>query len=223
MPESVLVVAAHADDEVLGCGGAIASHTFAGDRVEVVLMTDGVSSRSTHGDQDKDVRYEAALEASKILGVSNLHSFSFPDNGMDGVPLIEITRVVEEIVRSLQPSIVYTHHHNDLNIDHRQTHRAVLTACRPQPRFTVKQILGFEVLSSTEWNTAGANPFTPTVFTDISSLLDIKLEALKAYAQEMRPAPHSRSFEHVEVLAKHRGFSVGLSAAEAFEMYRWVR
>lgn len=223
MTKSVLVIAAHADDEVLGCGATIAKHRAEGDRVEVAFMTDGVSSRSCFEESDRVVRRDAMQAAGKILNVSCIHSFDFPDNQMDRVSLLEIARVVESLCDSCRPDIVYTHHHGDLNVDHRLTHEAVLTACRPQPGSTVKEIFGFEVLSSTDWNTVGVFPFTPSLFVDITEFLDQKIRALSAYSKEMRQVPHSRSVEHAEILARHRGHSVGMFAAEAFSVYRLMR
>lgn len=223
MAKSVLVIAAHADDEVLGCGGTIARHRSMGDTVEVAFMTDGVSSRVFSNEKDRMERSEAMQKALKILDVNGIHSYHFPDNQLDTVSVLEIARVIESLCEACLPDIIYTHHHGDLNIDHRLTHQAALTACRPQPASTVREIFGFEVLSSTEWNTVGVSPFAPSHFVDISNFLDQKLRALSAYTREMRQVPHSRSIEHAEVLARHRGFSVGLRAAEAFTVYRLIR
>lgn len=141
---------------------------------------------------------------------------------MDSVPLLEIVQKLEPIIREVQPSVVYTHHHGDLNIDHRLTHAAVMTACRPVPGSSVREIYGFEVLSSTEWATQKSLSFLPDYFVDITHQLRIKLDALGVYAEEMRNPPHSRSMAHAEVLAHHRGYSVGVDAAEAFEVYRII-
>ena len=142
---------------------------------------------------------------------------------MDSVPLLEIVQKLEPILAEIQPSVVYTHHHGDLNIDHRLTHAAVMTACRPVPGSSVREIYGFEVLSSTEWGKQRSSPFLPDYFVDITQQLRTKLDALEAYAEEMRKPPHSRSMDHAEVLAHHRGYSIGVDAAEAFEVYRIIR
>ena len=125
-------------------------------------------------------------------------------------------------MRKIQPEHVYTHHHGDLNVDHRVTQQAVLTACRPLPGSSVREILAFEVMSSTEWATPGLAPFIPNAIVDISAYLPKKLEALAEYELEMRPVPHSRSVGNVESLARHRGRSMGVEAAEGFEVVRWV-
>lgn len=223
MPKTVLIVAAHADDEALGCGGTIARHVSEGDRVHVLFMADGVGARTECGSDELQRRNKARDEALKILGVSEYSALSFPDNSMDSIPLLDVVQALEPIIDQIQPMRVYTHHHGDLNVDHRITHQAVMTACRPVPGSSVREILSFEVMSSTEWATPGVAPFVPNAFVDITDYLPKKLEALAAYAEEIREKPHSRSLEHVNVLAHHRGHSVGVCAAEAFEVYRIIR
>ena len=172
--------------------------------------------------EDLKRRVEASRRAQSILGASSSQSLELPDNQMGSVPLLEIVQKLELILAGIQPSVIYTHHHGDLNVDHRLTHAAVMTACRPLPGSSVREIYGFEVLSSTEWATQQDSPFLPNYFVDITQQLQTKLDALEAYAEEMRKTPHSRSMAHVEVLAHHRGYSVGVDAAEAFEVYRII-
>jgi len=221
--KTVLVVAAHPDDEILGCGGTIARHVAEGDSVKLLIMTDGVGSRLITKQLDKINRADALKRAAKIIGVQHFMQFSFPDNQMDIVPLLEIVKTIEPIIQKEMPDIVYTHHSGDLNVDHRKTLAAVLTACRPQPGLSVRQIYGFEILSSTEWSAPQANPFSPNLFVDISSYLKTKLKAVKVYKNEIKPIPHSRSYQHVKTLARHRGNSTGFYAAEAFMIIRELR
>jgi len=222
MTEKVLVVAAHADDEALGCGGTIARHVAEGSSVHLVIMADGVSSRPKVESADAGSRMDAAREAQKILGIAGITPFELPDNQMDSFPFLEIVRILERLIDELSPTLIYTHHHGDLNIDHRITNQAVLTACRPVPNHCVREIREFEVLSSTEWSFSSQPVFVPNVFIDITGYLDTKLAALAAYEAEMRPSPHSRSLLHAEALARHRGYSVGFAAAEAFMLTRAV-
>ena len=223
MSKRVLVVAAHADDEALGCGGTISRHVAEDDSVQLVLMTDGVASRTSIDKEVLNRRMYAAKQAHRILGITETHYFGFPDNAMDSLPLLQIVQRLEPIVQLVAPSIIYTHFHGDLNIDHRITQQAVLTACRPQPGCGVKEIYGFEVLSSTEWASPQSGSFTPNVHVDITPFFARKMEALQAYAEEMRPAPHTRSLENAEALALNRGYSVGIRYAEAFVGYRILR
>lgn len=220
---SVLVVAAHPDDEALGCGGTIARHAADGDVVHVLFLADGETSRGNEKGSAAAIarRESAAREAAGILGAEAPRFAGFPDNQLDTIPLLEVTQAVETVLREIQPHTVYTHHWGDLNVDHRMVHQAVLTACRPQPGAPVKAIYTFEVPSSTEW--ASPRPdqaFLPVRFTDISDFLDTKMKALGCYEDEMRPFPHARSMKGVEALALWRGTSAGMAAAEAFMVVR---
>ncbi|TVT58083.1 MAG: PIG-L family deacetylase [Sedimenticola thiotaurini] len=222
MNRNVLVVAAHADDEVLGCAGALARHVAEGDMVHVVFMADGVTSRPGADMSNIQARMAAAEKAHAILGVSRVNYLKFPDNQMDTPSLLDVVQQLEPIIDEFCPQLIYTHHHGDLNIDHRITHQAVMTACRPVPGLSVREIRCFEVLSSTEWGGPAFESFQPSVFVDISAYLGTKIAALSAYDHEMRAAPHSRSIEHAELLARHRGYSVGLAAAESFMLARAI-
>jgi len=226
---SILVVAAHPDDEVLGCGGTIARVAAEGGTVHVALLADGESSRHAEGANSTltgqlSARRAAAKLAADALGVATLDFHDFPDNRMDSVDLLDIARKIETLIERYRPDTVLTHHNGDVNIDHRRIHDAVVAACRPQPGHPVKQLLLFEIPSSTEWHLAGmAPPFVPNWFVDISAQLSAKRRALEAYASEMRPWPHPRSYEGVEHLARWRGATVGVEAAEAFVLGRTLR
>lgn len=215
----ILVVAAHPDDETLGCGGTIARHSFAGDEVHVVFMTDGVSARGSEDTQQAVKREHSKDCALAVLGVRASRSLGFPDNKIDAVPLLDVVQSLESAIASIAPEVIYTHHHGDLNVDHRIAFQAVMTACRPQPGCSVRKILCFEVVSSTEW-AGGMLPFEPNVFVDIGPFWGKKLEALKAYEQELRAWPHARSLVHLDALSLHRGSCVGLQRAEAFRLVR---
>lgn len=223
MSKTILVIAAHADDEALGCGGTIARHVAEGDTVHLVIMADGVTSRANAGNIDLEQRDAAANRAHEILGIKSIHRLGYADNSMDSVPLLKIVQDLELITESISPSVIYTHHDGDLNIDHCITNQAVLTAFRPTPSSCVREIYTFEVMSSTEWSSPTRSPFMPNYFVDISHFLELKNESLQAYAPEMRREPHSRSFSHLVHLARHRGNSVGFYAAEAFMTIRCLR
>ena len=223
MVKIVLIVAAHPDDEVLGCGGTIARHVAEGDVVHVVFMADGVSSRNGEFQQALSERQLAQNKAIKILGIHSSFSLGFPDNRLDSVAMLDIVQPLEKLINDIRPDTVYTHHHGDLNVDHRLTCQAVLTACRPQPSCSVREILTFEVMSSTEWAGISQPAFEPNVFVDISEYWVQKMKALEAYHLEMRKVPHSRSMENLKALAIYRGHSVGFLAAEAFITIRSFR
>jgi len=228
MKQSILVIAAHPDDEVLGCGGTIARHVREGDKVHVVILAEGVTSRDQsrccqERHQALSKLAEAAHKAKDLLGITSLHLHQFPDNRMDGVDLLDVIKCVEEHILRVSPGIVYTHHSGDLNIDHQVVHRSVVTACRPQPDQCVHTLLFFEVASSTEWQTSSSAPaFVPNWFVNISDTVEAKIEALSAYDIEMRAWPHARSVEAIKSLAKWRGACAGLEAAEGFVVGRRI-
>lgn len=221
---SILVVAAHPDDEVLGCGGTIARQCAAGHRVAVLILADGVGSRDGAAGSELAARQSAARAANAILGVSDLTLLTYPDNRMDQVALLDVIKDIEQAIQRFQPDTVYTHHAGDVNIDHRRVHDAVMAACRPQPGHCVRQLLFFETPSSTEWRPPISQPiFSPNWYEDISASLALKLKALAVYDVELREFPHPRSMEAIKHLAAWRGASVGLHAAEAFELGRLIR
>jgi len=220
--QNVLVVAAHADDEALGCGGTITKHIANGDTVTVIFMTNGVSSRLNSSTADENNRQSAMKQALETLGVCNYRCFDFPDNQMDTVPLLSIVKSIENVITEFQPSIVYSHFAHDLNIDHRITHQAVLTACRPIKGCSVKKILSFEILSSTEWQSPTLPSFQAQYIVDISQYWHKKEQALLCYQEELRDFPHSRSLACIEALATLRGASHGFAKAEAFQVERII-
>ena len=219
----ILVIAAHPDDEVLGCGGTIAKLTAEGKEVHVAFLADGVFSRdSATTKSELEVRQKASHAAAAILGIKSVRFGEFPDNRMDSVPLLDVVKSVEDLIAEIKPSAILTHNATDLNVDHQRTHTAVATACRPQKGFSVKTILCFEVPSSTEWVMDASQAFHPNVFVDVSSTLSKKMAALDAYKMEMRQWPHPRSIQGVQHLLGWRGATVGVEAAEAFTLGRTV-
>lgn len=221
--KTILIVAAHTDDEALGCGGTIARHVAEGDIVHAVFVADGVTSRTNADSGELQRRQDAAEEAQAILGIHRAFYLCLPDNRLDSMTLLDVVQPLEAVIRTIAPQVIYTHHHGDLNIDHRITHQAVMTACRPLPGSSVEEIYTFEIMSSTEWNTAAQAPFLPSCYIDITPFLPTKLAALEAYKLEMRDPPHSRSLAHLDHLARHRGHTVGVEAAEAFMVMRLIK
>lgn len=224
--KAILVIAAHPDDEILGCGGTMTKYADRGDDVHILFLGSGIGARdddpATDGDQQAR-RRQAATSAAKTVGAYPPRFADFPDNQMDSVPLLDIVKAIENIVFEIGPGIVFTHHGGDLNIDHRRAYEATLTACRPLPGSTVAQICAFEVLSSTEWGPFAADRvFLPNRFVEVTGQMDRKLSALSAYGEELRPFPHARSIEAVRAQATLRGASVGVPYAEAFTTVRSI-
>ena len=221
MSKIVLIIVSHSDDESISMAGTIYKHVNKGDKVYVMSMTDGVSSRDETIKDAIKKRKEASIKASKILGFEWVECFNFGDNLMDKYPLLEIVKAIEINKQNYKPSIVYTHSISDLNIDHRVVANAVLTAFRPQPEEICKEIRLFEIASATDYgNSVITGSFEPNLFIDISNNWDFKKEALIAYCDEMRDYPHSRSIRGIKNLAKLRGNQVGLHLAEAFQVIR---
>lgn len=211
---SALVIAPHGMDEVLGCGGTMAGLAAAGHDVHTLVLFGDGSGRDAQ-------RRPAGQAAAAILGTATPLYSGFPENRGDTVALAEVIAAVEQAISRVRPAELYVPHIGNLNIDHQVAHRAALTAARPVPDQPVKSIFAYEILSSTDWAPSGS-PFVPTRFVDISATLDQKLDALQLYSTEVQGPPHTRSFEGVRSLARSRGYSTGLPAAEGFVVLRQI-
>jgi LmbE family N-acetylglucosaminyl deacetylase len=211
---TVLVIAPHGLDEALGCGGAMARHADEGDAVHVLILFGDGTGRDT-------ARRVNAQSSARILGAHTPRFTGFAENRSDTLPLLELVGVIEKAVNELKPQIVYVSHGGNLNVDHQSSFRAAVTALRPVPGSPVRALYAYEILSSTDWAPAGMGQgFRPNRFIDISRQLERKLEALRAYGDEMRPAPHARSLENTRALAGLRGATVGVTAAEGMMVLR---
>lgn len=222
----ILVIAAHPDDEVLGCGGTVAKLVKQGFETFILILGEGVTSRDNIRNIEKRENEILDLKnytekANKVLGVKKIFFYDFPDNRFDTVPFLDIVKVVENIKDQIKSEIIFTHYEKDLNIDHRIAYKAVITATRPAGEETVKEIYSFEVPSSTEWSYPLS--FSPNVFYDISETIDAKLKALEKYKSELHGFPHPRSLEGVKLNAKLWGMKVGLNYAEAFKSVRIIK
>lgn len=222
--KKILVIAAHPDDEVLGCGGTLAKYSKKGSKVKIIFLSDGETSRDIKIKNKKILnRQNSAIKALKTLGVKNYVFGNFPDNKFDTVPLLEIVKYIEKEIKNFNPSTIFTHHYNDLNVDHQITSNATMTACRPKNNNNVNLILFFEILSSTEWKISDTkNKFDPNWFEDITFQMNLKLKAIKYYKSELKKNPHSRSLETIKALAVFRGSSSGVKFAESFVLGRKI-
>jgi len=225
---NVLVVAAHPDDEVLGCWGTMASLVQEGHKVYIAILGEGATSRYQARDQADQSKVERLVSDSQkvaaMIGAKQVFNYGLPDNRFDTLPILDVVKIVEKLVSQIEPAVIYTHHPSDLNIDHGVVFRATLTATRPLPGCPVRDLYTFEIPSSTEWSFSMYKPeFRPNVFVDITDTVDIKVEAMQTYKSESRSFPHPRSPESLRGIASHWGSVVGVEYAEAFELIRSIR
>jgi LmbE family N-acetylglucosaminyl deacetylase len=225
MKPKALVIAAHPDDEILGCGGTIARLTQAGHNFTIAILGEGITSRFARR-EDVDPAlvkqlHAKAVEAGTIVGVRDVRLFNLPDNRFDTVSLLDVVKIIEGLIEEIQPHLVFTQHGGDLNIDHVVTYRATLTATRPLSSSPVQSLYAYEVASSTEWSFQNfAPPFQPNAFFDITGFVEKKISAMQVYETETRVFPHPRSPEALANQAGHWGSVVGVRAAEAFQLIR---
>jgi LmbE family N-acetylglucosaminyl deacetylase len=192
--------------------------------VHVCILTDGVTARHHHVDQQQ----KCAMRACEVLGVSNVMFCGLPDQRLDSLPLLDVITPIEKFVGQIQPDLVFTHFSQDANQDHRVVFQATLVATRPTADTSVSTVLCYETASSTEWAPPfPGSVFSPNLFVDISTTLPTKLDALREYehtfAGEMQPFPHPRSYEALEAISRRHGATAGVGAAEAFMLVRHIR
>lgn len=226
--KNVLVVAAHPDDEVLGCGGTIARMASSGAEVNVVIFATGLTSRTEFDPAQSEsalrAHHDRAKKAGAVLGAKSVRVLAFPDQRMDSIPLLDITQALEREIAESKPDTIFTHHGGDLNMDHVILHRATLVATRPVAAGSVRRVYTYEVPSSTEWAFQKFEPqFRPSVFFDVQVFIEKKIEAMEIYKSEARTFPHPRSPEALRAIAARWGSVVGVPAAEAFELVREIR
>ena len=218
----VLVIAPHPDDEVLGCGGTIAKHTSGGDEVYVCIVTKAYPPQWSE-DEIKKARDEV-LNVNQILGIKKTYFIDLPTVKLDTIPQKELNDLISRCVVEVQPEIIYLPHKGDINKDHGLVFDAAMVAMRPRPGAVIKKVLCYETLSETEWAAPSVeNAFIPNVYVDISDTLETKLKAAAAYKTELKEFPHPRSLEAISALAKLRGSTIGVEAAEAFTLVRETR
>ena len=216
-----LIVAAHPDDEVLGCGGLIAKLINQGEQVRVVFIAEGSSCRhntlTDEVQEEINFRNQCGIEAMKVLGVNDYYFYNFPCGRLDSEPFIEIAKTIEREILDYEPITVLTHSRNDVHNDHKVIFRATVQATRPVGKI-VKNLLSFEILSSSEWSYTES--FKPNVFVNITSTIDLKINAMHCYSTEQPKHPHPRSDQVIKSLATMRGAQSGVEYSEGFEIIR---
>ncbi|MCP4442904.1 MAG: PIG-L family deacetylase [Aureispira sp.] len=224
----ILLVVAHPDDELLGLGATmhklIHEHNCT---VRVIILGEGITSRSDTRDteiwkQQLATHRQNILDAQAAIGYQSVGIYDFPDNRFDSVDLLDIVKIVEKEKQSFQPTVIFTHHGGDVNIDHQRTFEAVITATRPMAHEKVQTIIAFETPSGTEWR-AASDPrhFIPNLFFAVSEAdVDAKIKGMESYEFEKREYPHPRSPEALKIQAQRWGVVVGKPFAEAFMLIR---
>jgi LmbE family N-acetylglucosaminyl deacetylase len=222
--KTILIVAAHPDDEVLGCFATVAKMINQGYSAYTLILSGGKTSRGSVTNKELELLQQEMFEANRFIGIKRVFTKDFPDNAFDTVSLLEIVKEIEDIKNQTKPEIIFTHHIGDMNIDHQIVHKAVLTATRPMKDETVKTIYSMEVPSSTEWNCFSKDTaFIPNVFFDVTETIELKVKALEKYQSELRLYPHPRSLHHIKELAKVNGTKVGLNYSENFILIRDIK
>lgn len=229
---NVLVICAHPDDEILGCGSMMARITrIDGQKISIGYLSYGITSRQTNDNlaefEKEKVKDRARNAIETLTGIpkhelkKHLKFANFPDNKFDTVPLLDIVKQIETWIQEIKPDVIFTHSQKDLNIDHCLTHRAVLTATRPiKGNHMVNTIYSFSIPSSTEWTFGAHGMFTPNIFLEITGMTEIKIKALQCYDTEIRQFPHPRSKEYLHFQAFYIGSIIGVDEAEGYEMVR---
>jgi len=218
-----LIIAAHPDDELLGCGAYAFQLVSTGWKGKSLILGEGMRSRGENSNKALDQLKEDGIRANQCIGITDISFHDLPDNQFDSIPLLKIVHIIEKTIIDFKPDIIFTHYGHDLNVDHRLTFQAVMTVCRPQPNMNIPDIYSFYIPSSTDWVDGNVlAPFCPNVYVDIATVIEKKIEALAHYTSEMREYPHSRSLESIANIAKYWGNRVGLEFAEPLILVRKV-
>lgn len=221
--KKILVIAPHADDEVLGCGATIKKYSKNGEDVYICIVTKAYTPDWTQ--QYIDNRKKEIDSSVKILGVKKVYYLDLPTVKLDTVSQKELNDAILRVVEEVKPEIVFIPFAGDINKDHRLVSEASLVALRPKPDFYVRKVFYYEVLSETEWSKPPQkieDVFIPNYYEDISDYLEDKIKAMECYKSEFKEYPHPRSLTGIKVLAQKRGTECGKNAAEAFMLIREI-
>lgn len=219
--KKILVIAPHADDEVIGLGGTLLKHKLNSDEIYVCIVTRGVPPAFSE-EFMKNLRQET-IECHRLLGVTKTFFLEFPSVILDSVPRYDLNGAILNVVAQVAPQIVYIPHFGDMQRDHAIVAEASMVAVRPKYDFKIEAIYSYETLSETEWNSPHcANIFVPQRYVDITSVFDKKKELLNCYKSQLSEFPNPRSLKAVQSLAEYRGSTVGVRFAEAFSVIREV-
>jgi LmbE family N-acetylglucosaminyl deacetylase len=222
---NALVVVAHPDDELLGCGGTCRRLADEGARVSSCVLSAAADARFDRPALDR--LHEVADASSRTIGITDTLRYDFPNIQLNVVPHLDVVRAVEEAILRFRPDWIFTHHPGDLNIDHRVCYEATMAAIMLPQRLSrnlsptmIRRVYLMEIPSSSDWAFAPEGGFRANSFFDIGSTLERKMTALREFDGALKPHPHPRSEENIRAHAQVRGAQVGLTAAEAFCLVR---
>lgn len=224
MKKKYLIIVAHPDDEVFGCGGYIAKLASEKNDIRAIYLSDGVVAKYNSIKKIKK-RSELAAKVEKLLGFKWIKKYcgTFEDQKLDAIPLINLIKFIEKVKKEFDPDAVITHNSSDLNIDHAKVFEATFTAFRPKPNEKCKLFLCFEICSSTEHSVSlGRRSFIPNFIVNIEKFWSKKSKALNVYKEELWKYPGARSLKGIEIHNKNRGVQFGYKIAEAFEIIRKI-
>ncbi len=224
MSKNILVIAPHADDEVIGCGATIAKSISEGHKVYVLIATNASKGApDLYSESEISTIRNEAIAAHKFLGVEKTTFLDFPAPALNAYPEFKISIELSKLFNELKPSVIYIPFPGDLHQDHKAIYRASLVAARPQGEYSIKEIYCYETMSETEWAPYQEKAFVPNVFNDITDFISHKMEAMSFYKSQIKAFPHTRSLENFEALAKYRGATVGFNRAESFVLERLIK
>jgi len=223
----ILIIAPHADDEALGCGGMIAKLSDNGYVIDTAIMTNAfVGNPEVFSRESIELVRNECLQSSELLGINNCHFFDFPAPKLDQYPMAEISDTLKELFHKIKPSKIFIPSYSDLHIDHKVIFHASLVASRPSTSKFIKEIYSYEVLSETNYqSTFLGKSFNPNKYIDISNYIDRKIEALMVYKSQIsadKDKNFTRNIHAVKALAKYRGATINKKAAEAFYIERII-
>ena len=226
--KKILVVAAHPDDDVLGCGGTLAKAINLKAKVKILFLGEGVSSRFDFRKKNNSIKLKKAgdkrkkecVESLKVLGIKNYIFENRSCTRFDEYPLLHLVKSVEREINKFKPNIIFTHNRSEVNIDHKMTYDAVEVACRPVNKKFLKQIYSFEIVCSGNWKFE--KNFSPNTYVDISKFFNKKIKSWSKYKNENKKFPHPRSNKGLEILARYRGMQSNTLFAEAFRLEREI-
>ena len=218
----ILVIAPHPDDEIIGVGGTIAKKTAAGNEVYICIVTKGKEPifKKDFIDQGR----QECIHADALIGVKETLFLDFPAVMLETVPRYRFNEGISEVVQKVKPDEVYIPHRGDMQLDHQIVADAAMVALRPKYEHSVKRIYAYETLSETGWNIPNTvNTFIPTVYENITNTFHRKLDAMSIFKSQLGVFPAARSIGAIEALAKYRGATVNVEAAEAFILIREIK